>query len=284
MDTPDIVPLPAPSPLRRSGRAKSRAVGLLAVALATLPGCANRIDEQLKSCPCATGYFCCDTGYCAPDQTSCESTSNALFEMNRGEWVGHLENFSFASGSDAIRISVALSDDHQASARIVFGNETPPADPQITDVFWPPTLSSDALVQSMTSALEGVTYTAHDLRWEQRRLRFAVVGPEAWEPYCQLQTSFPVPEPAGTYRCVPSIILYDSEDTCHLEGSTAPLDCRRALMCQSTPGICACDATGCHAQSWESWFDIALRGDRGDGSTNISEFREPVANVRLRRE
>jgi hypothetical protein len=259
-----------------------RAVGfVVAMGLAaSWSGCGAPVDADLKGCPCAAGYVCCDTGVCAADEQACAGSDAALFGLFKGDWEGYLENFQFRSGSDALSLSLSVSEAGVPSAQVVLGAGTPPPAPRATDAFWPPVASDGELTALLTPALEGVTYTAENLRWEQQRLRFTINPFEPWQRFCELQPIFPV---AGGYQCLPERVSGDANGGCRLADSGEEVDCRRASLCDAGPGaVCACTAAECHADSIRTIaFDLALRQGAGDGTTSIGNT---LVNVRLRRQ
>jgi hypothetical protein len=257
------------------------ALTTLSAGFGPLSGCADPISAAAQPCPCAVGYICCDTGLCSPDQSSCEDTSATLFGLVKGQWVGYLENYSFLSGSDAIRISLEASDNGVASGKVVFGSAPPPPAAQPGDTFWPAVSQAD-LTAIGPDVLEGATYSARDLRWEQRRLRFTIVRNEPWEPFCAVQPTFPVADAPGGYQCLPERVIWSEVDRCTLQDSREPVDCRVASVCDS--GSCVCTADGCHAAAALGYtFDLALEGDFGNGSTSMKRHWDGVTNIRLER-
>jgi hypothetical protein len=253
---------------------------ILPVGLGPLSGCADLIPAAAQPCPCSAGFVCCDTGLCSQKESACGDTSAILFALVKGEWVGYLEHYAFLSGSDAIRISLEMSEAGVASGKVVFGSAAPPPAAQRGDIFWP-ALSLDQFTATGNGVLEGATYSTRDLRWEQRRLRFTIAHDEPWEPFCAAQPTFAVADAPGGYQCLPQRVHWAEIDQCDLAESHEPLDCRAAYMCDF--GRCVCTADGCHAGSYGYTFDLALEGEFGDGSTSMKSDWDGITNIRLER-
>jgi hypothetical protein len=256
---------------------------------AGLSACAGPVPQAGNPCPCATGYVCCASGTCAKDQPACDAATStaALFEAAKGVWTGYLENFSFASGSDAIAITIAVGSDGTPSGTVVLGTGEAPAPPTDPNTAWPPNVGASSLV-----ALEGFPYEAGELRWEATRLRFTLSRWSPWHQWCRLQTSY-LSEALG-FSCVPAgpalhddlgQPIKDADGNCLLPTvPQTPVDCAKAFpLCMGTPPVCECDATGC--DSWELppvSFDLALRNGFGDGSsTDLSFGGAATTNIRL---
>ncbi len=249
------------------------------------------------SCPCASGYFCCASNICAKDEASCESTTAAaLLAQAKGVWTGYVENYQFPSQSDKVSLSFAAGSDGSTTGKVVLGEGTPPVPATDGTVLWPSRdldLSKN-FFSFQVDLLEGFTYTAADIRWEQQRIKFMLKLTEPWQPWCVLRPS--VSTGHGEYGCMEGWGLgYVSygRPNCFLNvnGKDEPFDCYTAALCARQYQLCTCDETGCNAKlqddhngSVESVeFDIALRDGVGDGSVRGFGGEALHNNVRVTR-
>jgi hypothetical protein len=255
----------------------------------TLAACAEPVSTATKPCPCASGYVCCESGVCASEAATCGAATAALSTEAQGRWTGYVEGTDPMFGEDSIDLTLHVDAAGALTGQIVFGEGPPPAptDPQAA---WPGP-GKGGFVWSETDYVSpfvglqpvvGVPLTARDIRWEAGRLRFTVELVEAWAPWCALQT--PLLAARGDYTCAPEITIGRIENgigLCFPNSESPPIDCRWSTMCSAR--ICDCTATGCGGRALSDplvalpifHFDIALRGDEGDGSLNTS------TNVRL---
>src|SRR5688572_9769558 len=105
---------------RKAGAAMKRYVGCLVVLLG---GCGNPpldLGSQDGGQPVA--------GKPGPTSESCENGPQLPIV---GTWEGYIENYSFISGSDAIRVTVTNANDTLICGTVVLGNPTTP--PPVTD-------------------------------------------------------------------------------------------------------------------------------------------------------
>jgi hypothetical protein len=261
---------------------------VLATALAA--ACVDHVDAQIKSCPCATGYVCCESGVCAADSSRCDAATSALSASVEGSWSGYIENFDpRPEAPDSLRITLSVAPDGMLSGHIAFGGNAPPP-PTDPAVMWPPNYD----IWLDPSFLPGTSYGARDIKWQSRRLKFSVDLYEGWQPWCVLQQSYPVPGddgsmPAGVtagdrYWCNEAMLADynpNAPDSCAIQlspGVTKPVDCGKFRICSMT---CQCDAAGCHAKpELTNAFDIAFDGATGEGSMFLGQSY----NVRLTRD
>jgi hypothetical protein len=254
-------------------------------------GCADAVPTQSNACPCANGYVCCESGVCASEVATCGAATAALSIGAQGRWTGYVENAGALLVDDSLDLSLDVDANGALQGRVVFGSG-PPAPPTDPLALWPEpgkggfVLNPNDYFSPITGVqpVVGVPLTARDIRWEARRLRFRVEPVEALGSWCALQT--PVQAPWGEYFCSRLVTQGGTGDDgigrCFAGGEFGPeVDCKLAAACFTRP--CDCTASGCsvRAMSYPSgfWpvfhFDIALRGDEGDGSLNTSN------NVRL---
>jgi len=232
------------------------------------PGCANEVSTAVSPCPCADGYVCCSSGVCAATEDACGGATSALFVEAKGTWTGYIENVIFPSGSNALQITLAVAADGTPSGQVVFGEGPPPPLPTEPGIAWPG--GTDI---TNASLLEGYANQAQSLRWEQQHLRFSIGKYTPWIDWCALQGN----------GCSLSGYGIDGTDGCAWRTTPpTPVACDYALDCM----VCTCLPTGCTPDAYA--FDITLRGDVGDGSTNVGgwhNFDDPTVfhNLRLMR-
>jgi hypothetical protein len=261
---------------------------VLATALAA--ACVDHVDAEIKSCPCASGYVCCESGVCAVDSFQCDAATSALSASVEGTWSGYIENFERRPDApDALRIMLTVAADGTLSSQVTFGGSAPPS-PTDRAQLWPP--NYDFFLDP--NFLPGTSYRARDIKWQSRRLKFSVDLYEGWQPWCALQQSYPVPgddgsTPAGVtpgdrYWCNEAMLADNNPDEaghCAIQlspGVTQPIDCGKYFMCSMT---CQCEAGGCHAKpELTNAFDIAFDGATAEGSISFGMNY----NVRLTRE
>src|ERR1051325_5411462 len=87
------------------------------VAAVLASACVDHVDTSLKSCPCAEGYVCCESGVCAADSGSCGAATAALSTSVQGSWSGYIENFR-SDAPDAVRINIAVAGDGTLSGEV----------------------------------------------------------------------------------------------------------------------------------------------------------------------
>jgi hypothetical protein len=259
----------------------------LATTAAGFSGCADRVSAKASPCPCAVGNICCSSGQCAVDQVGCDQAVLALRTQAAGTWTGHLENFTFASGSDAIEISISVAADGTTSGHITLGTGPVPPPPTDPNVGWPADLTSDDASAKIYPALEGFPYNADSIHWEADRLKFVIDRYSPWQAWCQLQTEvFPSSAGGTGYACAPDgYFVRDDQGNCIVAATSdattgTPVNCVKYFpLCVGTPAICACNAGGCSAtHAPDVSFDIALRNGEGDGSTTLKDM---LTNIRL---
>lgn len=278
-------------------------------------GCVDRVDTAVLSCPCASGYVCCESGVCATDATGCSAATAALSASIAGQWTGYIENL--AGGDDALRIDIVVGDDGELSGQVRIGSGTPPAPATDGTLPWPASIDHGIDTVPPTY-ISGFSYTAHDMSWHAKRLKILIPNHEPWQPWCALQQTHATPD---GYRCYPggdfqfsdlgmTAPKLDAAGNCLIDTDTDPdvvvlasIGCGQYAMCDTVKacvctssgcncggnGVCECDATGCHAGStWMSvpigyWLDLAFDEPDADGSLNLSAGGNELHNVRLMR-
>jgi hypothetical protein len=297
---------------------------LVLATLALAPGCAKHVPTAAQPCPCAAGATCCSSGICAQSSDLCDEATSALSAAAVGQWSGYLENYTaLKSGADSLALAFTMNPDGTLAGTAKFGAAAPPAPATDPDVTWPPGLfaglRSDQILTTDVAAgpVEGFTYTAQDIRWEARRLRFAIYLSEPWKPWCELQHSYLVnggpralPDGGATagaggagdsgatgpaqppiYSCVQSDSYSMNADTdqCFVGNDAVPVSCEKLALCWVHGRPCSCTAAGCTSGTTSSAgtsgalsdsFDISLRGDEGDGSLDSDGTTN---NIRLTR-
>ena len=187
-------------------------------------------------------------------------------------WTGYIENYKFASGSDAVRVSYTTDATGNIVGTVTLGNGTPPPPATDPNVGYPSELSTfDELGIPRFYVAEGYAYTMRDVAFTGRRMQFDVAYWELWQGWCALQT--PVP---GQTSCLPNVGSMVSADHMHcalLNSATSqydqPVDCGKLALCQFGMA-CMCGIAGCSVQEQgiQLFFDLSVTTDgaSADGS------------------
>jgi hypothetical protein len=247
-------------PSRRRNGWSAALLALSSAAATAAGGCADHVQSAVVACPCDTGV-CCASGVCAADDNACTQATQALSTQSAGHWTGYVEDFTFPSGSDALDVTLRVSDDGSLSGEVIFGAHTVPAPPTDGTVGWPPD----------GNLFEGFVHELTDVRWSALRLQINVASGQPLGPWCRLQQSYRLAPDFDIWRCGPNVPSGRGPEGCHLDYPSGPVfvDCGWMELCVGSSG-CGCTESGCDANPSETItsMDIALRGNEGDGSTS----------------
>jgi hypothetical protein len=185
-------------------------------------------------------------------------------------WVGYLEAYTFASGSDAVRI--VFDADTGSGTRtgvVILGDAAPPSLPPATNpnVGYPEGMSIPQL-QQMTRLFEGQPYAFDDGVVSSSRMQLGANTAFVWARWCALQ--YPVSLGGTSYACMPSTAASTGEICTYRDpnsGETVQVDCGRQYLCGVGTGVCRCDAASC----WEPTnhvltFDVHVTGNQATGT------------------
>ena len=194
-----------------------------------------------------------------------------------GEWDGYIENYQLPSGSDRVKIVLAL-EGTDLTGTVVFGTGDPPAPPTDPDVGYLSAATEDPCVEAFGYSVLGAQLTSE-------RLQFKLSSSEPWKAWCEMQT--PIEDTVnagGNYMCVPNCGTAGSDQGCYLEcpdNVELPVDCGKLGLCQF---MCKCTADGCSVPMAPGAlsFDMAVTGDKADGSIAFL-MSSAIHNLRLTR-
>jgi hypothetical protein len=207
-------------------------------------------------------------------------------------WTGHVDDsdnpdFEFPSGSNAIRLTLAVDTYGQVAGMVWLGNgpPTPPAtDP---DVGYPPEpwVRSNQYAELSHYWAEGFGYSMTNGTFSPDRLQFSIDNQEFWSGWCALQ---PTTWASDGGSCLPN---WDSTSTTLAGGQpycyqTNPdnkqvvvRDCGKLALCDG--GFCTCSTTGCGYQPNSSdemaAFDLAL--SNGTAAGTVYQLFSSIAKV-----
>jgi hypothetical protein len=198
-------------------------------------------------------------------------------------WDGYTEAFTFDSGSDRVRLSLAAD----GSGSLVFGDGEPPVTPTDPDDPFPGrsgTLDETGLFMLPTLLLEGFPYSI-GARVEAERIRAKARGGEQFDAACELQTPIADDINPGIYSCLPNAGGAVRNGECFLgDAAETPVSCGKLELCMFGRN-CECDATACTGVSGDDIeFDAALddTGSHLAGTVRVP-FGSGSATVRLTR-
>jgi len=204
-----------------------------------------------------------------PTSESCENGPQLPIV---GMWEGYVENYSFISGSDAVRINITNANDTLVCGTVVLGDPTTP--PPVTDphtAYPPGRFDPPHLVDSWDNSglllvyAEGFALPIANSKVTGSRVQFGANWLQPWEPWCAQQP--PVPGGPQGYQCSTA-----DDPACPAKGT--PGHCGKTLLCS---GICTCTDQQCTAGgnidrpdcSWVK-FDLQVRGSDVSGSVKRS--------------
>ena len=248
---------------------------LLSLIAVVCLGCSGKIDGDTDASPDASSVD-------SPASSDSPAPSGLA-----GTWVGYVESFKFADGTDAVKLVL----DDTGAGTTFFGPGpalTPPTDP---DVGYPPG-GADAGVD----ARENFAFTNLSPKFAAPRLTLSVSQGEIYKQWCELQTKiYPVYNGQSDggcgnllgYGCLPNV-AFEFGQTCSWtscdQPNSQPVDCNKLDLCKF-PSICRCTSTSCTVPpppSGNIAFDVQLSGNSLDGS--VSGLDGQVHNVHFTRQ
>jgi hypothetical protein len=177
-----------------------------------------------------------------------------------GEWIGHIESFTFPSGSDRLQISIPTL----PSLSVVFGVGAPPLIDK--DIGYPATNAEMAII-------EGFPFAGRDAKVAGVRLTFKMYRAQQWDSWCKLQRSYPWGP--GDYFCLPNAAIGVTDDgsSCWYQVGSEPkqyVDCVKLSLCGGGQHFCRCDASMCFGgDDMPVDFDLHLTQDTLSGSVQL---------------
>jgi hypothetical protein len=180
-----------------------------------------------------------------------------------GSWTGYYQGCPGPTGSsDVIKMTLVESSGGSGQIDLVFGTNPPP--PPATDAtdYYPPGFM---VGNSTFRTFEGVSYRAHSVTWQDRRLKFMLAAYQLWDDWCELQSSFPVANSLTGYSCTPGnggSWSGPPDDECIASDGVrmTPVACAQFFLCGI--GACTCDMCGCTGSTnYTDQFDLTFDGD-----------------------
>ncbi|HMJ55362.1 MAG TPA: hypothetical protein VK540_24975 [Polyangiaceae bacterium] len=208
-----------------------------------------------------------------------------------GTWVGYVENYKFASGSDAVRVTILGADDATLCGTITFGTNALPPPPQDADVGYPVGMDFGLTVPAL-SPLEGFPHTLQSGSIAGKRGKFEAILYEPWKAWCALQhTTYLWYD--DTFSCVSDwLAIYPPAgsgmpcaQTNPGTNESVPIDCGKLSLCGRSKAVCACDLIGCTAQpkNGSAVFDGQFIGGEATGTIKLPSIGMPLVNVYLQK-
>jgi hypothetical protein len=198
-----------------------------------------------------------------------------------GEWVGHIENYAFPSGSNLVHLFIEGADDTSFCGSVIFGAGPLPPPATNPDVGYPPGADIQNLhfTPAWNAPYEGFNYRLMNAAVSGNDIRYGVYTYELWNSWCVLQTSYLTER--GDFRCITNGIGEKSSEAgtdggaeCAIVDSSnrTVVDCDKLVLCGGPSvfdAVCECNAAGCMAHS----FNTRELGARVDGNVMTGNVR-----------
>jgi len=210
-----------------------------------------------------------------PSDSDCQSGTQLPIV---GNWSGYVESYQFASGSDAIQVTITAANDAHVCGKVTFGQGTPPAPPTDPNIGYPPSLVASlsstgaAGAPNLDMNSEGYPMTMLNGTASTARLQFQVNQRELWKTWCEMQTPYLAQAGTDFYMCVPNVGWTTGPNGSCVDPNGHPIDCAKEQLCESR--ICTCNAAGCTVTpTGNVSFDLHVQNaDHLSGSANISNL------------
>jgi len=223
----------------------------------------------------------------APDDT--DACRNGVQLPIVGVWEGYIENFRFASGSDAIHLAVTSATSAQACGKVTLGKGTPPPPPTDPEVGYPPGYLANgpfSVSEFFTiDRTEGFPLSIVAGAADSARFKFGADWHEFWQAWCALQPPQAFEDNSG-FGCIGAMGGSTSDQGCasQIGGQLVPLDCGKLQLCLGN--MCKCTMTSCRVERTSRWaFDLRITDDQAAGSvrTDMGVGDGEIHNVYLTR-
>jgi hypothetical protein len=205
-----------------------------------------------------------------PDPTLCPSGGGSPLT---GTWVGYVENHTFPSGSDAVRLTIRGASDGWFCGAIRFGADRPQPPPATNpDIGYPPELDP---VYFVSMPFEGFAHTLINGSVSGKRVKFQARLNELWKGWCALQTPYQLND-SDIYMCLPGWAAMtgstspdggDAAAGCVMidpdKRQQVPVDCGKLDLCRNHV-VCTCDATSCFATPDTERYDFDGQVEGGE--------------------
>ena len=209
-------------------------------------------------------------------------------------WTGHVDDsdnpdFEFASGSNAIRLTLAVDAYGQVAGMVWLGNGQPPPPATDPNVGYPPEpwVRSNQYGELSDYWAEGFGYSMTNGTYSPDHLQFSIDNKELWSGWCALQPTTWAND-GGSF--LPnwdstSTTLANGQPYCYQtnpsNNQVVVRDCGKLALWSS--GACTCSTTSCDYQPNSSdsmaAFDLALSNGTAAGSLRGLFMNEPIAKV-----
>lgn len=209
-------------------------------------------------------------------------------------WTGHVDDsdnpdFAFASGANAIRLTLAVDAYGQVAGMVWLGNGPPPPPATDPNVGYPPEpwVRSNQYGELSDYWAEGFGYSMTNGTYSPDHLQFSIDNKELWSGWCALQPTTWAND-GGSF--LPnwdstSTTLANGQPYCYqtnpANNQVVVRDCGKLALWSS--GACTCSTTSCDYQPNSSdsmaAFDLALSNGTAAGSLEGLFMYEPIAKV-----
>lgn len=211
--------------------------------------------------------------------TTGPTTSDTQNPVTAGEaesWTGYVENYTFGSGSDRIKLVFSSDTSGQITGTVTFGNGIAPPPATDPNVGYPTGMVLPEVPTLPAYYLEGIPFTIKSGSLQSNRLRLSIDPVELWAGWCALQP----PPIDGSDTCAPNWGGTANADhtVCVLSGPSGEsltINCAKWNLCFMSR-VCKCSAAGCvvnyEESGYKTSFDLTLANGTASGSMKSHIF------------
>ena len=214
----------------------------------------NMLKNTLCLALVSASFACSSSGDAVDIGTS---RTGQKLEDYADSWVGYVEAYKFADGSDKVRINL----DASGNGTLEVGDSAALPTATDPDVGYPV-----GATRTSWELVPGASYPIKTASVESARIQLAVSSLDLWGDWCALQTPYASSTASG-YSCQPDHVT-TGESGCTAGSPAVAVDCGKLQTCSIAS--CSCTASGCTAFELSGSNDFTrFDGALADGGESL---------------